>query len=60
MGILKYENEKLIYLGALADFNNGIVKIQNQTKMEICGAVILHGKIIYLKTPDDKSDLSRI
>ena len=56
LGILKYENEKLTYLGAIADFNNGIVKIESDENGDLWCSDIA-GKIIYLKTPDDKSDL---
>ncbi|HEX9251717.1 MAG TPA: triple tyrosine motif-containing protein, partial [Ignavibacteriaceae bacterium] len=56
LGILKYENEKLTYLGSLVDFNNGITKMEEDTNGDLwCNDIA--GKIIYLKTPADKSDL---
>jgi signal transduction histidine kinase/DNA-binding response OmpR family regulator len=57
LGILKYENDKLTYLGAAADINNSIVKIEEDLNGDLwCNDIA--GKIIYVKTPVDKINLN--
>jgi len=57
IAVLKNENEKTKFLGLIANFNTGITSIEEDEKGILwCNDV--SGKIIALKTPEDKNDLA--